>query len=370
VSQTERIECIALVTEAVQAGARIEQACEALHLTPETLRRWESKPEGKDERAGPLTPSSAALTDTERAMIVEIVSSVQYRDKSPWQIVPALADEGRYIASESTFYRVMRALGLLAHRGRSRPPTHKKPEPLVARSPNELWSWDITYLLSPVRGQYYYLYLVMDIFSRKIVGWEVHENESAELSSALMKRICREQKIPKKRLTIHSDNGGPMKGATLLATLDRLGVTPSRSRPRVSNDNPFSESMFNTLKGRPDYPDGAFASIEQARSWVASFVVWYNTEHLHSEIRYVTPDSRHDGLDTEILSKRHAVYERARADNPERWSSATRNWTPIREVYLNHVGRHKAAENSIRGLKTLETSPILANGEQGEPKAA
>jgi transposase InsO family protein len=161
-----------------------------------------------------------------------------------------------------------------------------------------------------------------------------------------------------------------MKGATLLATLDRLGVVPSRSRPRVSNDNPFSESLFSTLKGQPDYPDGPFISIEQARAWVASFVAWYNTEHLHSEIRYVTPDSRHAGLDAKILSKRHKVYERARAENPERWSGDTRDWTQIREVYLNHTDRPKTAKISARNPDALEKIKILATIQEGEMIAA
>ena len=256
------------------------------------------------------------------------------------------------------------------HRGRSKPRQHKKPDPLLAKAPNEIYSWDITYLISPIRGQFYYLYLVMDIFSRKIVGWEVHDRESAELSSALMERICKEQKIPRNRLTIHSDNGGPMKGATLLATLDRLGVTPSRSRPRVSNDNPYSESLFNTCKGRPDYPDGPFATLEQARAWVANFVAWYNTEHLHSEIRYVTPDSRHAGLDVDILSKRHQVYERAKSANPARWSGDTRDWTPIRQVHLNHVGRRKPAATQVRGLNARQNSEIPASAPEAKTIAA
>ena len=369
-SQIERTECIALIAEATQAGARIEQACEVLELSPETLRRWQSNPDGKDERAGPHTPSPAVLTDAERTMIVEVVNSTRFRDKSPWQIVPALADEGRYLASESTFYRIMRAQGLLTHRGRSRPRQRKRPDPLLAQSPNEIWSWDITYLLSAIRGQFYYLYLVMDIFSRKVVGWEVHDRESAELSSALMERIFREQNIPKNRLIIHSDNGGPMKGATLLATLDRLGVTPSRSRPNVSDDNAFSESMFKTLKSRPDYPDDPFESIEQARAWVDSFVAWYNSEHLHSEIQYVTPECRHAGLDAEILQQRKKIYEDARSRNPSRWANQTRNWNRIEEVPLNHGGRLQKLNPSKNDSVVRKQTHIQAKISKGETLAA
>jgi hypothetical protein len=206
---------------------------------------------------------------------------------------------------------------------------------LVARKPNEVWSWDITYLNSPIRGAYYYLYLVEDIYSRKIVGWAIEEVESSEHGTRLIERICAEQAILQGQLTIHSDNGAPMKGATLLATLERLGVASSFSRPGVSDDNPYSESLFKTLKYRPSYPERAFAGIDQARAWVSRFVHWYNSEHLHSAIRFVTPEARHQGQDPVILAKRAAVYEQAKRNNPLRWSGPTRNWSPITEVFLN-----------------------------------
>lgn len=338
-SHEERLECITLIDEAVQAGARIEQACEILEVSPETLRRWQSNPLREDERAGPLTPSPASLTEAEKTMIAEIVSSLRFRDKSPWQIVPALADEGRYVASEASFYRVMREKKLLAHRGRSRPRQKRTPPCLIAQRPNQLWSWDITYLLSPVAGIFFRLYLVMDVFSRKIVGWEVHEKESSELAALMVERICRKEGIARHQLTLHADNGGPMKGATLLVTLERLGVLPSHSRPRVSDDNPFSESLFKTLKGAVSYPDGPFADLEQARVWVGKFVSWYNTEHLHSEIQYVTPASRHEGQDAAILARRKRVYEAAKARRPERWQGDTRDWDFVGEVALNGHSR-------------------------------
>ena len=188
----------------------------------------------------------------------------------------------------------------------------------------------------PVTGAYYYLYLVEDIFSRLIVGWTIEEVESAEHAARLIDRVCQEQGISIGSLTLHSDNGAPMKGATMLATLERLGVVPSLSRPSVSDDNPYSESLFKTLKYRPSYPDGAFGGIDEAREWVRRFVQWYNTEHLHSAIRFVTPGSRHLGLDKAILDKRSAaVYENAKRLNPLRWSRHTRNWSAITEVHLN-----------------------------------
>ena len=205
----------------------------------------------------------------------------------------------------------------------------------MATSPNELYSWDITYLMSTVRGQYFYLYLFLDVFSRKIVGAEVHAHESAETSSKLLAKICKVEGVEKGRLTLHADNGGPMKGATILLTMQWLGVMPSFSRPSVSNDNPYSEANFRTLKFCPMYPKKPFESIEAAQAWVEKFVIWYNTVHLHSGIRFVTPESRHNGQAAELLQNREAVYAKAKTTNPSRWSGRTRNWSRIDHVKLN-----------------------------------
>ena len=205
----------------------------------------------------------------------------------------------------------------------------------VATGPDQVWSWDITWLKTPVRGVYSYLYLIMDIWSRKIMGWAVLSIESSAHASELFRATCARYKLDPKGIVLHSDNGGPMKGATMQVTLERLGVLPSFSRPGVSNDNPFSESIFRTLKYRPEYPAKPFATIEDARKWVESFVRWYNTEHRHSGIRFVTPEDRHTGREIEILTKRHRVYTQARKRRPDRWSSDTRNWNPITSVYLN-----------------------------------
>ena len=175
----------------------------------------------------------------------------------------------------------------------------------------------------------------MDIFSRKIVGWQVYEEESSALASELLRDLCHREGIQSKQLILHSDNGSPMKGATMLATLQQLGVMPSLSRPAVSNDNPYSESLFKTLKYRPTYPLKAFAKVTDARDWVIGLVKWYNHEHRHSAIRFVTPAQRHEGLDVKLLDQRKAVYETARAKNPRRWSGATRNWQRIQAVHLN-----------------------------------
>ena len=299
-----------------------------------TFERWRKHPEG-DQRRGPITEPSNKLSKEEREEIIRIANSKEYVDKTSAQIVPLLADKRQYVASESTFYRVLKEENLNAHRGRSKPASRKKPKELIATEPNQVYSWDITYLKSTVTGLFFYLYFVMDIYSRKIVGYAVHEDQSSEHAAELIDEICRAEGIQRGQLVLHSDNGGPMKGATMLATLQRLGVMPSFSRPSVSDDNPFSESLFKTTKYCPKYPSKPFESVFTALSWTKVFVPWYNDEHLHSGIRFVTPGSRHRGEDKEILSKRHSVYEEARKKHPERWSGKTRNWGFIEEVSLN-----------------------------------
>lgn len=276
--------------------------------------------------------------------MLSVANSPEFRDLSPKQIVPRLADQGQYLASESSFYRILRAEGQMAHREPSKPARHKPPKEKVATAPNQVWSWDITYLAAAIRGTFYYLYLVLDVYSRKIVAWAVYEEECSNLSAPLLKAACEREQIEEGQLVLHSDNGGPMKGATMLATLQSLGVASSFSRPRVSNDNPFSESLFRTLKYRPEYPRRPFESLEAARAWVERFVWWYNEAHLHSSIGYVTPGQRHHGEDTKILAHRREVYAEARQKHPERWSGSTRSWEAPLEVVLNRAGGRRREE--------------------------
>jgi putative transposase len=324
-----------VLDEAVVAGAAFDAACTSIGLSPRTVRRWRDAGVGDDRRAGPRTVPPHALTPAERARVLEVATSVEFRDMSPKQIVPRLADKGIYVASESTFYRVLHDAQLLVHREPSRPRTHHKPNEYVATAPGQVWTWDITYLRGPVRGTFFYLYLVLDVFSRKIVAAEVHAEESAAIAAALVEWACEKEGVDPRALVLHADNGGPMKGSTMLATLQRLGVVASFSRPQVSDDNPYVEAVFRTLKFRPGYPRRPFASLEQARHWVEAFVRWYNQEHQHSAIRYVTPEDRHAGRDVELLVARHALYQRARRRAPRRWTRDTRNWTPIGAVVLN-----------------------------------
>jgi len=312
----------------------LSAACRILGVSVRTIQRWRLQDGGEDGRQGPRTEPGNKLSEAERQEVLDVATSPEFRDESPKQIVPTLADRCLYLASEATFYRILREAKLMAHREPSRPPS-PKPRELVATGPNQVYTWDITYLRSSVRGEFYYLSMFVDLYSRKIVGWRVDEEESMDHAAELIRRICWKEGIEPGTVTLHSDNGGPMKGSTMLATLEKLGVVASFSRPRVSDDNPYSEALFRTLKYRPDYPHGPFEDIEAARAWVEAFVEWYNHRHLHSSIQFVTPADRHAGRDGEILAGRKAVYEAARAKNPERWSGSTRDWTPVTEVVLN-----------------------------------
>jgi transposase InsO family protein len=324
-----------LIKEATLSGARLETAVDAIGLSIRTLQRWNLQDAGSDRRRGPSTDPSNKLTPAERQNILDIANSEEFRDLSPKQIVPQLADQGTYLASESSFYRVLRDEDCMAHRETSRPATSRKPKEQVAAGPCQVWSWDITYLKSPILGQFFYLYLIMDVWSRKIVASTVYLKESSDYSAKLFRKTCLSLGVDPKGMVLHSDNGSPMKGATMLATLQRLGVVPSFSRPQVSDDNPYSESLFRTMKYRPGYPSQPFSSLEAAQTWVDGFVGWYNTEHLHSSIRFITPDDRHFGREKAILAGRSNLYEAARLKNPNRWSRNIRNWEPVETVYLN-----------------------------------
>lgn len=354
-SLAERGQIIVLVQEAMASGARQDRACTVINLNERSLQRWQLDMSRGDQRPTRTQTPGNRLSAREREQLLTVVNSEEFGSHPPSQIVPILADRGQYIASESTFYRTMKAESLLKHRGAERPAERRhKPRALCATAPRQLFSWDITYLPTPVKGLYFYLYLFMDIFSRKIVGWQIYDAESSELAGEVMRDICVRENIEPNQVVLHSDNGSPMKGATMLATLQALGVAPSFSRPAVSNDNPYSESLFKTLKYRPAYPRQAFESLLAARQWVGTFVQWYNHEHRHSAINFVTPAERHHGLDSALLQKRVAVYEAAKSRHPERWSGDTRNWQPVRVVHLNpdqHVALKKEKTEGDLTLK-------------------
>jgi putative transposase len=338
----EREAIINLISEARASGARQSKACEIIGIAPKTLQRWMHSENEQDGRLDSRHEPVNKLSQLERQRIIHTGNTPEHADLSPSKIVPTLADQGVYLASESTIYRVLKEEKQMNHRLKSQPgKTIAKPKALLATGPNQIYSWDITYLPTAVRGIFYYLYLVMDIYSRKIVGWQVYEQESSALAADLMTDICQREGVKRHQVTLHSDNGSPMKGATLLATLQELGVVLSFSRPCVSNDNPYSESLFRTLKYRPDYPEKAFENLASARKWVTGFTGWYNDSHLHSAIKFVTPTQRHTGQDIAILANRKAVYLKAKAQHPERWSGDIRNWDHVCDVHLN-PGKQKA----------------------------
>jgi putative transposase len=326
------------VQQACNDGASLYRSCAVVGISVHSWYRW--------QQDGVVSPDQRPLVDrpepanklcvAERQAVLALCNSPRFDSVPPSQIVPILADEGRYLASESTMYRVLRAAGLVQHRGRAAKAVRKaKPTSFTATAPNQVWMWDVTWLPSRVKGQYYKLYLFEDLFSRYPVGWEVHDEETGELAADLLQRSVLAQRCAMKPLVLHSDNGAPMKSYTLKAKMEALGITSSFSRPRVSNDNPFAESIFRTLKYWPAWPKKGFASLDESRQWVKRFIDWYCHAHRHSGIQFVTPAQRHQGLDKTLLAKRHQVYQAARAARPERWQGKTRNWDWSDAVQLN-----------------------------------
>lgn len=346
ISDSDRVLAVKLINQARVDGARLAPACAVLNISERTYQRWIK--EGsvkKDKRPHAKRPTPKnKITKEERDEIINTVNSPRFADLSPTQIVPKLAEEGIYIASESTFYRVLREEKMNKHRSRTRQPVKREVPTHVATARNQVWTWDITWLNAIIKGQYYKLYLIVDMFSRFIVSYEVWETEKAEYAETLIRKATLSQGVNGRPLVLHSDNGSPMKAATFLATLEKLGVQSSFSRPRVSNDNPYSESLFKTMKYRPEFPFSGFSSLEEARKWVQRFVSWYNNIHLHSGINYLTPYQRHYGLEQMIMEKRNKTYEEAKLKHPERWSKSTRDWSLPEYVSLNPIKENELKE--------------------------
>lgn len=330
-----------LIDEAVTNGARLPLACQELGISRRTRDRWKAQAshgELFDRRTLQKSPAVALqrrLTQQEREQVIHTCNSQEFASKPPTQIVPILAERGQYLCSESTMYRIFREERLNQRRGRAqRRNKPSKPNEVRVTETGQCCSWDITFLPTLVKGLFFKLYMILDLYSRKIIGWEVHERECGTLAAELLYKTCLKEGL-KPGAVLHSDNGAPMKAQTMLAMMEKLQVTGSFSRPSVSNDNPFSESAFKTLKYVPMYPEKPFETIEEARQWVHQFVTWYNNEHRHSGVRYVTPNQKHKGDDLEILSTRSNAYEKARSEKPLRWAKQTRNWSPVTEVVLN-----------------------------------
>lgn len=329
---------ISLIQEAITAGASQRACCTTVGISERTLQRWQKREHGgEDQRRGPKTKPGHALTELEKDAAMALANQPAYRNLSPEKVIAKAADEGQYICSERTLRRVQKERGQARYRGRAKPASvSRKPRTYAANGPLQVMSWDITYLKSAVvRGQYFYLYLYVDVWSRRVLGWAVHEEQSSKLAARLLRRVCAEHGIEANSAVLHQDNGAPMKGATFLATMDDLGITKSFSRPRVSDDNAFIESLFRHLKYVPRFPSRGFASLTTARAWVEEFVYWYNHVHLHSTIGYVTPDDRHHGRDLAILAARKQLYEAEQQKNPRRWSGSVRKWHRPAVVTLN-----------------------------------
>lgn len=323
-----------LIDEAVAAGARRDKACEELDVSVRTVQRWSHRAEDGRPGAVRAAPSNK-LSEAEREQVLAIANQPEHASLAPHQIVPRLADKGVYVASESTFYRVLKAANQQHRRGRARRPSRRVVTTHRADGPNQLWCWDITWLPTTVKGQFYYWYMMKDVYSRKLVANEVQGSETSELAARLLVSATLREGLAGRPLVLHSDNGSAMKGSTMLAAMQNLGVMPSFSRPRVSNDNAHAETLFRTAKYCPLWPQKPFATLDDARAWVQRFVQWYNEEHRHSGIKYVTPAQRHRGEAPELLQRRVAVYEAARERQPQRWSGEIRNWSLATTVCLN-----------------------------------
>lgn len=335
-----RCKAVELIKEAQNAGARLGKACSILEINIRTYQRWKNDPIG-DKRKGAAKQIPRKLTDQEKKEIIDMATKERFVDCNPHEIVAILLEEGKYIASTSSFYRILRIENMINHRSNSR--SGKKrvmPPELVATGPNQVWAWDITYLPTTVRGIFYYAYTIIDIWDRSIVGWDIHHNESQDHSCDLFKKMKIKYKV--RGVKLHSDNGSPMKGSTILITLHNLGVIPSFSRPRVSNDNAFIESFFKTLKYTTGYPK-CFTSLQHAREWFSDFINWYNTKHRHSSIGYITPHQKRTGEGIRIMNTRNETLQAAKEKCPERWSQSPKVWTYGEVVILNKKPNKKNA---------------------------
>lgn len=328
-------------------GAALSKCCHVIGINSSTYFRWHKAGQVIDDRRStaqrpvPINKLSAE----EKQTILDICCEKKYADLPPTQIVPLLLDKGIWYGSESTYYRILRKEDMVTHRRVSAPAIKRHPPRLKASKPNEIWCWDVSLLKKHVIGQFFYLHLFLDLYSRKIILAEVLLSESADNASMLTKQAVAREKALSSQVprVLHSDNGGPMRSATLQGTLQTLGISRSFNRPHTSNDNAFAESIFKTLKYCPKYPVTGFKTLEDAQTWVMNFTRWYNGEHLHSGLNFVTPNQRHNGDDKAQLQKRHRVIELAKSKHPERWSGKIRNCDPIGDVYIN-----KPSEEAVK----------------------
>jgi len=304
------------VNELTSARIPLGQACKHIRVPRSTFYRLQ-QPAGTP-LAPPKPHSARALSAHEQATALALLNNERFQDQTPRQVYATLLDEGIYVCHWRSMYRILAENQQLSERRNQLVhPAIVKPE-LVARAPNQVWSWDITKLLGPIKHTFYYLYVILDVYSRLVPGWLLAERESVELAQQLVRESCAKQNIPLGQLTLHADRGRAMTAKPLALLLSDLGVIKSHSRPRVSNDNPYSEAQFKTMKYRPDYP-AFFGSLLEARMWAQGFFQWYNHEHKHSALCLLTPAVVHYGHAAGVLRARHTIRQQAYAAHPERF---------------------------------------------------
>jgi len=320
-------------TEQLAETVGVSAACQALDVPRSGLYRKRRVTEPHSTLEAAVSPR--ALQPTEKAEVRQVLNSDRFQDQTPREVYATLMDEGKYLCSWRTMYRILdENQEVRERRNQLRHPNYAKPE-LLATQPNQLWSWDITKLLGPAKWTYYYLYNILDVFSRYSVGWLIAERESASLAEELIAATCVRQNIQPQQLTIHADRGSSMTSKPVALLMADLGVTKTHSRPHVSNDNPFSESQFKTLKYRPDYPD-RFGCQQDARTWAAEFFRWYNYEHHHTALGLLTPSDVHFGRAQTILDQRQQVLQTAYQKNPERFVKGVSTSTQLPSaVWIN-----------------------------------
>ena len=322
------------LAESLAKEVNTQQACAALAISRASYYRWKDWEEhGRKERRSNRPPLS--LSTEEERIVLDILHSDRFVDQAPQAVYNALLDEGEFLCSVRTMYRILEKHDeVKERRNQLTHPHYKKPE-LLATAPNQLWSWDITRLKGPVKWTYYYLYVILDVFSRYVVGWMVAHREQAALAEKLIQQTCEKQEIKPGQLTIHADRGSSMTSKPLAFLMADMGITKSHSRPYVSDDNPYSESQFKTLKYRPDFPE-RFGSIEDARAFCQPFFLWYNCEHYHSGIGFLTPEAVHYGRAEQMIKERQATLIAAYVKHPNRFKGKLPSPAPIPEtVWIN-----------------------------------
>lgn len=319
--------------EQLASAVGLQRACHALGVPRASLYR--ARRQRAVGPARPPAPSALALSAEERQQVLAVLHSDRFVDRAPSQVYATLLDEGIYLCSERTMYRILQSEGeLRERRNQLRHPQYQKPELLAVR-PNQVWSWDITKLLGPAKWTYYYLYVILDVFSRYVVGWMLAEREAATLAQQLIGETLEKQQIGRDQLVLHADRGSSMTSKPVALLLADLGVTKSHNRPHTSNDNPYSEAQFKTLKYHPGFPE-RFESLQQARAFCGDFFTWYNTEHRHSSLGLLTPQTVHLEQTSEILSRRAAVLDLAFQAHPERFKGRKPVLkSPPQEVWIN-----------------------------------